>query len=1415
MTMNHTLRIFQTTNPHPFQLCINYCNEKLQSYFTDHVFKLEQEEYKKENIDVSEITYKDNQGVLELLEKKRSGLFAKIVEEGSVPRGSDDNLLKKMLKEYKDNANFKPPTRKGNQREFTVVHFAGDVAYLIDGFLAKNKDKVPLDLLTIAENSSQAFTAILFPKEVIDNGKKTKKGRAASSLGAVMGGKRSIIMQFKFQLQDLMKKIEKTQPHFVRCIKPNSKLVGNLFEEYLVLGQLRCAGLLDVCRIRQQGYPVRMTHAEFAFKYTLLLSTEIKQAVENTKDLKDGLIVCKHLGGGEAVVGDTKVFLKSHAADNLTRAREVVVARALVQVQAVARSFLARLRVASFKKMLKAILDALAKKDIELLKKLLASVGDLPGEGKHLKEVKEARKAMQKLAEEARIEKFVQEALSTNEIAGLEAAIAASVEAKYEAPSLHKARKQLETLKEQIVVMEKLTQALKTRDEATLNAAIEAAQALEGDLTSSGRLVLVQALAVRERMLAEAKAIAALAKTLESKNNATIKIALDVMMELGLATHATTLEAQEFLKVEASRNLARESEIADLKGLSTRAVGERNRELLESVMVKITELGLDNDAHFKPAFQLQKDLAARQAIVLKMRASAKALGLKAQKSSGVCFEDIAELTGLIKEAEISGLFPAIVTTIGGGQVNRRRSMMPTNGGNVMSGGAAVRRLSRLPSMMAASPSSPMSMGMPSLGVPASPRGLKKMPSFNVKGTSAAPRSTIVEEGKARQDEDLARARVAQKRAMHQIKIQEDMVAIMQDPEKSKDLNALRHIFSEANGINLTSVDVAIAVKDRILSLEDAQDDPDERQRLEEEEVIRRQEEMLDLEEDEIEETQRQQMREAESEDYNFMNYFRIRSDADWAKGVIVVDKSISIDNKLKWQRTPIHKSLTTMDLLDSRQIVKMHTSILGYCGDKLMQFPAALAQNVVKKVLANPEYRNEMFLLLMKHITDNPSKKSASRAWQLLCISVGYFPPSTDFELFLLNFIQRHLRADDPIGPYATFVLSRLQSTFIHGPLGDYVSLEEILAYTIRPPLIVSIELVDGTEIAADFPVAPHMDADDVSQMCNDFLAMTDKRRNLFGLFVQDKNVDQGLRDAIRQRDEHDVDMLAFMPPPPSFPEDDFGAPPSFEETMGMPPPPDFDMDLLPPPPPTPDLPEDEEAQEDPEGTWPLADSFFLGDIPSSTLKKSVFVYKRKLFLPKESKKASNDPVYNRLMYLQALDEVITGNWIITKRAHVVDLVATSMAIDLGIDMPNSTGGLVFDGMIEYFPRPWREKLKPKQWANLILPKRDKVVVTPPDDLQLLYLELVQKSRTYGVHMFGARKEIDGEDLFLGVSNVGINLYDQKRVLITGVAYKQIKAVTSTSRSLVLTLSKGEVVYYMPKGKEIEEMLQEYVAVLK
>ncbi|XVF78057.1 hypothetical protein PTKIN_Ptkin14bG0097700 [Pterospermum kingtungense] len=240
------------------QLCINYANERLQQHFNRHLFKLEQEEYELEGIDWTKVDFEDNQECLDLFEKKPLGLLSLLDEESNFPKATDLTLANKLKQHLNANSCF----RGDRGRAFGVQHFAGEVVYDTNGFLEKNRDPLNSELVELLSSCIGQLPQS-FASRVLNQSMKP-----ALSLNAP---KQSVGTKFKGQLFKLMHQLENTTPHFIRCIKPNCKQLLGMFEEDLVLEQLRCCGVLEVVRITRSGYPTRLTHQEFAERYGFLL----------------------------------------------------------------------------------------------------------------------------------------------------------------------------------------------------------------------------------------------------------------------------------------------------------------------------------------------------------------------------------------------------------------------------------------------------------------------------------------------------------------------------------------------------------------------------------------------------------------------------------------------------------------------------------------------------------------------------------------------------------------------------------------------------------------------------------------------------------------------------------------------------------------------------------------------------------------------------------------------------------------------------------------------------------------------------------------------------------------------------------------------------------------------------------------
>ncbi|KAM3731027.1 hypothetical protein ACB098_12G131000 [Castanea mollissima] len=274
------------------QFCINFTNEKLQQHSNQHVFKMEQEEYTKEEIDWSYIEFVDNQDILDLIEKKPGGIIALLDEACMFPKSNHETFSQKLYQTFKDHRRFIKP--KLTRSDFTIVHYAGEVRYQSDQFLDKNKDYVVAEHQNLLSSSSCPFVAGLFPS-LSDEGAKSSK---FSSIGS----------RFKLQLQQLMDTLNSTEPHYIRCVKPNNFLKPAIFENINVLQQLRSGGVLEAVRIKCAGYPIHRTFDDFLNRFGSLAPEVFEGNYEEEVACKK---ILEKMGLTDYQIGKTKVFLRA------------------------------------------------------------------------------------------------------------------------------------------------------------------------------------------------------------------------------------------------------------------------------------------------------------------------------------------------------------------------------------------------------------------------------------------------------------------------------------------------------------------------------------------------------------------------------------------------------------------------------------------------------------------------------------------------------------------------------------------------------------------------------------------------------------------------------------------------------------------------------------------------------------------------------------------------------------------------------------------------------------------------------------------------------------------------------------------------------------------------------------------------
>jgi myosin heavy subunit len=255
--------------------------------------------------------------------EKPMGIWAILEEESLFPKATDKSFEDKLKAGLGKCVSFaKANSKTDKNAHFACVHYAGTVSYNVTAWLEKNKDPVNDTVVDVLKRSSNALLVQLWkdhagqplvaPEE--DKSKKKKKG----------GGAKTVSSVYLVQLAELMGTLHATEPHFIRCIVPNTHKQPLVVETELIMHQLTCNGVLEGIRVCMLGFPNRMLYPDFKGRYAILGAAEIASSSDNKLSVR-ALMEKIAFPVEKYQLGHTKVFFRAGALAGLEEVRDAIV----------------------------------------------------------------------------------------------------------------------------------------------------------------------------------------------------------------------------------------------------------------------------------------------------------------------------------------------------------------------------------------------------------------------------------------------------------------------------------------------------------------------------------------------------------------------------------------------------------------------------------------------------------------------------------------------------------------------------------------------------------------------------------------------------------------------------------------------------------------------------------------------------------------------------------------------------------------------------------------------------------------------------------------------------------------------------------------------------------------------------------
>merc|ERR1712128_211696 len=267
------------------------------------------------------------------------GLLAILEEESLFPKATDQSFAAKLHSNLLGKCpNFaKPDPKPDPNAHFAIAHYAAKVSYNITGWLEKNKDPLNDTIVEMMKNGTNALVVECF----VDHPGQPLKAPKDQGGAKKKGGGKTVSSFYKSQLEELMKTLMATEPHFIRCVVPNTHKQPGGVEPGLIMHQLTCNGVLEGIRICRIGLPNRLLYADFMNRYKILGAEQFNTIPDKKKAVA---AVFEKLGVDKEKYrpGNTKVFFRAGVLGEVEEIRDDFLAKLISNLRAQIRGWKAR-----------------------------------------------------------------------------------------------------------------------------------------------------------------------------------------------------------------------------------------------------------------------------------------------------------------------------------------------------------------------------------------------------------------------------------------------------------------------------------------------------------------------------------------------------------------------------------------------------------------------------------------------------------------------------------------------------------------------------------------------------------------------------------------------------------------------------------------------------------------------------------------------------------------------------------------------------------------------------------------------------------------------------------------------------------------------------------------------------------------